>query len=86
MRIGFVLFWGAAEQVSGKVVPGHTTGGRELTWGEGPQVRAHSPADLMATARAEIAQQAVDLFGGPGIAELRACHAPGCGCTSSSGA
>ncbi|MER7362908.1 hypothetical protein [Nonomuraea wenchangensis] len=59
---------------------------RELTWGEGPQVRAHSPADLIATARAEIAQQAVDLFGGPGIAELRACHAPGCGCTSSSGA
>ncbi|WP_440073692.1 CGNR zinc finger domain-containing protein [Streptosporangium sp. OZ121] len=51
---------------------------RELSWGEGPQALARSSADLMATARAEIAQQAVDLLGGSDIALLKACHAPGC--------
>ena len=51
---------------------------RELSWGEGPQVLACTSVDLLGTARAEIAQQAVDLFGGPDVEQVRACHAPGC--------
>lgn len=51
---------------------------RELSWGGGPRALACGSVDRLATARAEIAQQAVDLFGGSDIAQLRACHAPGC--------
>jgi predicted RNA-binding Zn ribbon-like protein len=35
----------------------------------------HAPADAAVSA---IAEQAVELFAGPLLAELRACHAPGC--------
>ncbi|MER5311278.1 ABATE domain-containing protein [Streptomyces sp. NPDC002773] len=51
---------------------------RELSWDEGPRALARASVDHLATARAEIAQHAVDLFGGGEIEQLRACHAPGC--------
>ncbi|MFE9042608.1 CGNR zinc finger domain-containing protein [Streptomyces sp. NPDC007818] len=51
---------------------------RELSWNEGPRALPRAALNPLVTARAEIAQLAVDLFGGSAIADLRACHAPGC--------
>jgi len=46
--------------------------------GDGWDRRVASAHDPAAAELATIAEQAIDLFGGPGRADLRACHAPGC--------
>ncbi|MFI6448598.1 CGNR zinc finger domain-containing protein [Kitasatospora sp. NPDC050543] len=51
---------------------------RELSWEAGPQSLARSAAAPVTTALAEIAEAAVDLFGGDAVGLLRACQAPGC--------
>ncbi|MDF5759327.1 ABATE domain-containing protein [Spongiactinospora sp. TRM90649] len=52
---------------------------KELTWdGDAPAVRACGTGPAVALALAAIAEQAVELFTGPRLADLRACHAPGC--------
>ncbi|WP_433245783.1 CGNR zinc finger domain-containing protein [Streptosporangium sp. CA-135522] len=51
---------------------------RELSWDPVPAAHAHSSAPAVPAVLSAIAQQAVDLFTGPELADLRACHAPGC--------
>ena len=51
---------------------------RELRWAAGPSTVTVSDHPLVATALAEIAMAAVDLFTGPDLAALRICHGPGC--------
>ncbi|MCM2422717.1 ABATE domain-containing protein [Streptomyces sp. RKAG293] len=51
---------------------------RELSWADGPSVRARSATTSVTAALADIAQRAVDFFGGDRIGDLRACQAPGC--------
>lgn len=51
---------------------------RELRWGEHPSAESRTAAPGVVAALSAIAQEAVDLFAGPMLADLRACHAPGC--------
>ncbi|WP_328996570.1 ABATE domain-containing protein [Kribbella sp. NBC_01245] len=51
---------------------------RELRWADAPSAEARNDARPITAALADIAELAVDLFAGPALADLRACHAPGC--------
>jgi predicted RNA-binding Zn ribbon-like protein len=51
---------------------------RELRWDDGPSAEPRSQERPVAAALSGIAEAAVDLFAGPALADLRACHAPGC--------
>ncbi|MFI6503908.1 CGNR zinc finger domain-containing protein [Nonomuraea typhae] len=51
---------------------------RELRWDAAPAALTRSSAPAVSADLSAIAQQAVDLFSGPALADLRACHAPGC--------
>jgi predicted RNA-binding Zn ribbon-like protein len=57
---------------------------RALTWGgddpgtEAPSATAHSAGRPVAAALAELAESAISLFTGPGLAALRACQGPRC--------
>lgn len=51
---------------------------RELRWDAGPSAVPYSTVTGVAGALSSIAQEAVDLFSGPLLDDLRACHAPGC--------
>ncbi len=51
---------------------------RELAWQEGPVATVRSEGPPVTAALAALAQNAVDLFAGPALAALRACHGPGC--------
>lgn len=51
---------------------------RELHWDPSPTAQPHSAAPAVPSVLSAIAQDAVDLFTGPSLADLRACQAPGC--------
>jgi predicted RNA-binding Zn ribbon-like protein len=51
---------------------------RELRWDDSPESEAHSTVRPVAAALSAIAEAAVDLFAGPMLADVRACHGPGC--------
>lgn len=51
---------------------------RELRWDSGPSAEPRNAAGPITATLSDIAEQAVDLFAGPALADLRACHAPGC--------
>lgn len=51
---------------------------RELRWEAGPAAEPRSAAPPVTAALSAIAEAAVDLFTGPDLVDLRACHAPGC--------
>ncbi|GAA2360624.1 CGNR zinc finger domain-containing protein [Nonomuraea africana] len=51
---------------------------RELRWDGRPVALTHAAAPPVAAALSAVAEAAVDLFAGPGLAALRACQGPGC--------
>ncbi|MFI6323516.1 CGNR zinc finger domain-containing protein [Nonomuraea sp. NPDC050556] len=51
---------------------------RELRWDAPPSAVPYNTLGGVAGALSSIAQEAVDLFAGPLLDDLRACHAPGC--------
>ncbi|WP_225859155.1 CGNR zinc finger domain-containing protein [Streptomyces albicerus] len=51
---------------------------RELRWDDGTSAEPRNDARPITATLSGIAELAVDLFAGPALADLRACHAPGC--------
>ncbi|MBC9719355.1 ABATE domain-containing protein [Streptomyces sp. TRM66268-LWL] len=51
---------------------------RELRWAESPRAVVRGDGPAVTVVLGAIAQDAVDLFAGPRLADLRACHGPGC--------
>lgn len=51
---------------------------RELRWDREPTAEPRGTGPSVAAILSAIAQEAVDLFTGPAVAELRACQGPGC--------